>query len=359
MLSNRRALRVVFFIFLYLLLLDKALGVLVVAPFFEDNYRLPRNSQGENIAPFLEHIKAFDKDETVIVFTGDSVVSGVNIEESRYTLPYQFLGHLNSKAKVYNLAISGSTLADQYLVIKSLGDSADIVFFNIHYQFFNSKYPKRLEHEGLVNLEGITQTDIEELGPIKGNKILYFIRHNLLKWSLLRNQYAITQRVFGGSPREFIETKYSSKPTRIEKNDALDTRSFSELPDAKKSKIVTGYKKNFDVGRIEESNVNLAYARKIASLAAKSNAVFIGYMNPINPDLIDDLEIDEEEYKENVRLIRTALEGSNIVFLDYNFLENQAVSPANYHDADHFIKEGAEELAKRLYEDSAERGVIK
>lgn len=341
--------------------LDKVLDVFVLAPFFEDNYRLPRNSPGENIAPSIDYIRAVDKDELVIVFTGDSVVSGVNIKENRFTIPYQFRDLLNKKAKVYNLAISGSRLADQYLVIKSVVDSADIVFFNIHYQFFNSKW-KPIEHEGLVNLRGVTDADIEKLGLVnkKEKRVLFFLRHSSLgQWTLLRNRQKINQKLFGGSPTEYIKTKYSLKQwEKIKKGHAWEYQAFPEFSDTRKRKIIKNHKKNFDIGSIEEDNVNLAYAKKISELAENSDAVFIAYMNPINPDLLDELEIAEDEYKANVRLIRSILEEGNVYFLDYNFREAQAVSPANYHDADHFVKEGAAEFAMILYDDAVELGVI-
>ena len=307
-----------------------------------DGYRLPAALSA--FVPLTLDIIRSDPAATIIIFPGDSTSGGLLYHHSQAIPAYlnEILQPQHPSTHTYNLALSGAHLNEQYLLIKAIIDSADVVIFPIHYSFFTGRGDNGsfTLHPELADLLNPTSTN---------NLISRF-------WYTYRVHRLLPYITLGQPPKIWLKQKldslipmHSHQQSAAQINLNPDTPFFAQTP-ATQAFILDQSRLLWQkLDLIDAHNPNLAYLRRIGQLKQASHKLFLAYFVPLDLDTLDQQHIlDVKKYNQIISLSKQVLDEFNIPYIDFNDGNPAQLTPADFYNPDHLLPRGNRKIAHSL-----------
>ncbi len=351
-------------ILLFTLLLFALLNILAI--FIPDlaytGKRLPEDNK-LLINEAVDYIQNLQTDKGVIVFTGDSVIYGHNLngEES---IPVQYSNLLSNNFLVFDLAMEAAWSSDQYFIIKRIIDSADVIFVDIHPRFFSQdmKGIDAYTYAELWENPEITNDDLKHINKEKGfdDNLNILLQERLAEFlPLYKKRNIISYYLFGASPKfrifNFIQVN-ACVLLKGRENCEKTTSPFYLRSEEAKQRAIPKIRAELNITYIGDDSGYISYLQKIIQLANEKNKRLVLYTVQINPRLNEEYSLMEKEiYEKNIQPIRALAPcSSNILFIDYNYNPKKQLDATDFFDGHHLTAEGSKKLASWLYEDTKE-----
>lgn len=336
---------------------------------FNQAYRFPRGEETLYLPKFVEYIRNFKTPfpyGKIIVFSGSSPTYGHKIKHPQNTYPFTFektfVDNGARNIRVYNTASDGQLVSDQYFIIKSLIDTADIFYIQLNYHTFNPQTLRDtvIRHKEMPEMLGVSVTPSEAAvlnrRPTPPFPVNAWLQRALKKYSVLYGEReTLAERLFGGKPEDALYKLYE-KIRSIKFRETADallaesTRPFSELKPAQQMVIVRRYGErcHFKIGR---GNSEIFFLNEMLALLKKYNKPAVFFITPLNQNALDDYEVmNRKEYKKNVSVISRFVTEKGFLFLDFNAKHHY--SEELFFDISHTLDEGGKIVGRDLFNDT-------